>query len=218
MCCSERRLRNSEQTRLAAGSLWRTKNPRQRAWSFVAAMVRSRSVGEEGRWKINSLGPGRSECNSKNVISNLVLLIGIFRSSHGNALQWMPQGLTDDKSTLLQVMAWCRQATSHYLSQRWLSSLSPYSVARPQWVNGISWRHQVMEIHPSLLALCEGNPPVTGGFPSQRTNNAKFWCLLWTTNSWVPVNVMNNHFVGLVEDCNTYISSALAMEKSQPLI
>ena len=32
-------------------------------------------------------------------------------------------------------MAWCRQATSHYLSQCWPRSLSPYSVIRPQWVN-----------------------------------------------------------------------------------
>ena len=38
------------------------------------------------------------------------------------------------KSTLVQVMAWCRQATSHYLNQYWHSSLSPYGVARPQWV------------------------------------------------------------------------------------
>ena len=81
---------------------------------------------------INSLAPGRSECDSKNVIFNLVLLIGIFRSSHDNALRRMPQDLTDDKSTLVQVMAWCRQATSHYLSQCWLSSLSSYGVARPQ--------------------------------------------------------------------------------------
>ena len=29
------------------------------------------------------------------------------------------------------------------------------------------WRHQ-METVSALLALCEGNPPVTGGFPSQR--------------------------------------------------
>ena len=28
------------------------------------------------------------------------------------------------------------------------------------------WRHQ-METFSALLALCEGNPPVTGGFPSQ---------------------------------------------------
>ena len=32
-----------------------------------------------------------------------------------NALRWMPQDLTDDKSALLQVMAWCHQAASHYL-------------------------------------------------------------------------------------------------------
>ena len=47
----------------------------------------------------------------------------------------MPQDLTDDKSTLDQVMAWCRQATSHYLSQCWPSSMLPYGVTRPQWVN-----------------------------------------------------------------------------------
>ena len=46
----------------------------------------------------------------------------------------MPLDLTSDKSTLVQVMAWCRQATSHYLSQCWPRSLSPYGVTRPQWV------------------------------------------------------------------------------------
>ena len=83
---------------------------------------------------VNSLAPGRSECDSENVIFILVLLIGIFRSSHDNALRWMPQDLTDDQSTLVQVMAWCRQATSHYLSQCWPRSLLPYCVTRPQWV------------------------------------------------------------------------------------
>ena len=46
----------------------------------------------------------------------------------------MTLGLTDDKSTLVQVMAWCRQATSHYLSQCWPCSMLPYGVTRPQWV------------------------------------------------------------------------------------
>ena len=83
---------------------------------------------------LNSLAPGRSECDSKNVIFNIVLQIGIFRPSHDNVLLWMPQDLTDDKSTLVQVMAWCRQATSHYLSQCWPRSVSPYGITRPQWV------------------------------------------------------------------------------------
>ena len=47
----------------------------------------------------------------------------------------MPLYLTDNKSTLVQVMAWCRQATSHYMSQCWPRSVSPYGVTRPQWVN-----------------------------------------------------------------------------------
>ena len=28
--------------------------------------------------------------------------------------------------------------------------------------------------------LCEGNPPVTGGFPSQKASNADLWCFLWS--------------------------------------
>ena len=43
--------------------------------------------------------------------------------------------LTDDKSILAQVMAWCHQATCHYLSQCWPRSLSPYGVTRSEWVN-----------------------------------------------------------------------------------
>ena len=85
----------------------------------------------------NSLTPGRPGCHFKSAIFNLVLLNGFSRSSNDNAPRWMPWDLTDDKSTLVQVMAWCRQATSHYLNQCWPSSMSPYGVTRPQWVNGI---------------------------------------------------------------------------------
>ena len=46
----------------------------------------------------------------------------------------MPQDFTYDQSILVQVMAWGRQATSHYLSQCWPKSLSPYGIIRPQWV------------------------------------------------------------------------------------
>ena len=99
---------------------------------------------------LNSLAPGRSECDSKNVIFNLVLLIGIFRSSHDNAVWWIPQDLTDDKSILVQVMAWCRQASSHYLSQCWPRSLSPYaSLGHNEliWENkfGILWTERSLE-------------------------------------------------------------------------
>ena len=56
---------------------------------------------------------GQSECDFKNANAtvNLVLLIGIYRSSF--AIRWLLRDLTDDKSTLIQVMAWCRQAASY---------------------------------------------------------------------------------------------------------
>ena len=71
----------------------------------------------------------------QNSIFMLALLIGTFRASFDKVLRWMIQDLTDDKSTLVQVMAWCRQATSHYLSQCWPRFLPPYGVTRPQCVN-----------------------------------------------------------------------------------
>ena len=85
--------------------------------------------------QVNSLAPGRPGYHFKTAIFNLVLLVGIFTSVKDNAMQWMPRDLTDDKSTLVQVMAWCRQATSHYLSQCWPSSMSPHCVTRPQRVH-----------------------------------------------------------------------------------
>ena len=53
------------------------------------------------------------------------------------ALRWIAQNTFDDKSTLVQVMAWCRQAPSHYLSQCWHRSKPPYDITRPQWVNSL---------------------------------------------------------------------------------
>ena len=34
----------------------------------------------------------------------------------------------------------------------------------------------------SLLSLCEGNPPVTGGFPSQRDSNTEIWWVFISLN------------------------------------
>ena len=66
---------------------------------------------------------------------NLILVNGGWGISYEFAFRWMPLDLTDDKSTLVQVMAWCRHATSHYLSQCWPRSMPPNGITRPQWVN-----------------------------------------------------------------------------------
>ena len=44
---------------------------------------------------------------------------------------WMPQNRTNNKLTLVQAMAWCCQATSHYLSWCWPRFMSPYGITRP---------------------------------------------------------------------------------------
>ena len=49
-------------------------------------------------------------------------------------LWWMGENLTNQKSTLVQVMAWCRLAPSHYLGQCCLRSMSPYPVMLQVWV------------------------------------------------------------------------------------
>ena len=91
------------------------------------------------RWdsSVNSLAPGKCQFNFRHVILKLTLVNVGWGISYEIALRWMPLELTDDKSTLVEVMAWCRQATSHYLSQCWLSPLLPYGIARPQWVKSL---------------------------------------------------------------------------------
>ena len=46
----------------------------------------------------------------------------------------MSLDLPNDNSILVQIMAWCRQATNHYLSLCWPRSMSPYGVTKPLWV------------------------------------------------------------------------------------
>ena len=47
----------------------------------------------------------------------------------------MPQYLSNDLSTLVQVIVCCRQPTSLYLNQCCPRCMSPYGVTRPQWIN-----------------------------------------------------------------------------------
>ena len=103
-------------------------------------LIRRQKVWQHDRalqWRftaVNSLAPVRFEGNLRQVIFKLIVVIDGWFISCKIALRWLSLELTDDKSTLVQVMAWCRQATSHYLSQCWPRSMSPHGVNRPQWV------------------------------------------------------------------------------------
>ena len=90
-------------------------------------------------WQLgfNSLAPGKFEWHFIYVIFKQILVVDNWDISCETVLIWMSLDFTDDQSTLVQVMAWCRQATSHYLSQCWPRSPSPYGITRPQWVKTI---------------------------------------------------------------------------------
>ena len=82
---------------------------------------------------LQNMAPGR--CGSK--FDNITFILLIQNSSLGVqweiALWWMPQKLAKEKSTLLQVMACCLTAPSHYLNHCEPRSLWPYCITSPQY-------------------------------------------------------------------------------------
>ena len=122
-------------------------------WCFVNKKVTS----------LNSLAPGRVKINFKKVTFQLILLIDSWSISCKIVLKLMPMDLTDGKSTLVQVMTWCRRATSQYLSQCWPKSLLPYGVTRPQWVNLINPSVTVELIMPVTAKESFLHPPPPSG-------------------------------------------------------
>ena len=75
----------------------------------------------------------------KGIIFKLIIQNNSLGTCCDIASRRMPLKLINEKSTLVQVMAWCHQATSHYQSQCWLRSVFPYGITRPQWVNPLTY-------------------------------------------------------------------------------
>ena len=66
------------------------------------------------------------------------VLVGIESEHWGLAVKWLSGECHRNSlmiSQLIQVMAWCRKPTSHYLRRFWSSSVSPFDGTRPQRVN-----------------------------------------------------------------------------------
>ena len=118
-------------------------------YKFISVVKRSRWCKISRLPWLNSLAPGMFEWKFRHVIFKLMLVIDGWGIPCETALIWMSLNFTDDQSTLVQVMAWCHQATSHYLSQCWPRSLSPYGVTRPQWVNAVKLSNETREVLPN---------------------------------------------------------------------
>ena len=124
------------------------------------------------------------------------LVINGWRISCKSAHKWMSPDFTDVKSTLVQVMAWCRQATSHYLCQCWPRPPSPYGVTRPQGVkvklplSKVSWAQKSFRYSLDPLQHSQISPnrhnrhPVTCPSTGQDKDSLQ-WPLLLT---WIKLN------------------------------
>ena len=126
-------------------------------------------------------------------------------------------------------MAWCHQASSHYLNQWRPRSISPYGIARPQRVNimdvqlGSGCYRNMMSSNGNIFRItghCAGNSPVAGEFPPQRPVTRSFdvffdlyvnkrlskqsWGLWFETPSRsYDLNVMN------MPDCHSHLAAMM---------
>ena len=92
------------------------------------------SYGNTEPHQVNLLAAGRCSIYFKRKIFKLTIQNSSLDTRFEIALRQMPQNLTNDESTLVQIMACCLQATSHYLSQCWPRSFFPYGIIRPRTV------------------------------------------------------------------------------------
>ena len=130
------------------------------------------------------------------IVVQFVLLIGACRSSCCDHVpRWMSRSLGGIKSSLVKLIAWCRQATRHYLNQCRPGSIVPYDVicGHSELMKVLSddevllkesswWRHQ-METFSALLAICAG--PVNSPQKGQWRGALMYSLICVWINGWV---------------------------------
>ena len=113
----------------------------------------------------------------------LILVTDSWGISCEIALRRLSPDLIEDKSPLGHVMAWCRQATSHCMSQCWSISMLPYGAIRPQCVN-----HHVSNPHNIISTIHVLEPAVTdkylnhGAFPQGSPDHVQTSALTWSNS------------------------------------
>ena len=64
-------------------------------------------------------------------------------------------------------------------------------LANRVFVQHYVWTDKKKHKRSALLSLCEGNPPVTGGFPSQRDRNAENISIVWRHNVNMSIQIIS---------------------------
>ena len=116
--------------------------------------------------------------------------------------------LSVDKSTLVQVMAWCRQATSHYLSQSWLRYLSSYGVMRGQWVK--HWTKNKYD-KITFISCWFYNSQKTPNITSSQTSYEVSYMSIVEKTDYLLTNLPQDKMAGISQ---TLVSNAFSWMKS----
>ena len=98
-------------------------------WQMMSCKIYQHSSG-------NSLATGRCGSKFKYIFFKHIVQNSSLYTGWEIPLRWIPQTLTKEKSSLAQIIAWCHQATSHYLNH-FTQIILPYGITRPQWVKSI---------------------------------------------------------------------------------
>ena len=140
------------------------------------------------------------KCNFVN--ENVLISIRIW-------LNFVPNGPIDNKSSLVQIMAWC----FHYLNQWWPGSLTHTCITQPQWVklvyttlnhavneDGYQWKY-------SYILLNDFNNDSNGWWYWVKSIHYHYSCLCWI-KTVSPINIMS---VNAMEVQVTGASAALVL-------
>ena len=111
----------------------------ENSWHFeVSFGSESEYFSSENKSMLNSFSPGNVAEILKvgsfpNTLYRIIAFALTVKSLTGKC---NTTSLTDQKSSLVQIMAWCQQVTSHHPSQHWPKSMSPYwyGIINPQCV------------------------------------------------------------------------------------
>ena len=137
--------------------------------------------------QFNSLFHRKCVSNFKNVGYERMFRIKFIGISYEIALSWTSQHSFENKPTLVNVMTWWHQATSHYLSQCWPRSMSSMA-SRPQWVNhrhfSVLWMYVMDRVQLThwgwVTHICVSNLTIIG---SIFTLPGLIFCLLLRVSS-----------------------------------
>ena len=110
----------------------RQQEPGHQVQSYLSGL--HRMIGAPHSKGFTSKSPWRFGCDFKCINFKHNMEIESVNIWVNITMEWMPEYIVDSKPTVVQVMAWCREATSHYLNQCWPQFPTPYGVTRPQWV------------------------------------------------------------------------------------